>query len=48
MVTYNKLLYSSMQLLTAVVNITMMQLLVKTRLVQSVLGISAVRFLFTR
>jgi len=40
---YNKLLYSSMQLVAAVVKRTIMQQLVKTELRQSELGISAAR-----
>lgn len=44
---YNKLLNSSMQLVTAVAKRTIMQLLVKTELLHSELGISAVRLCFT-
>lgn len=44
--THNKLLYSSMQLVRALVRRTMMQLLVKTWLPQSELGTSAVRLFF--
>lgn len=46
--THNRLLYSSMQLQRALVRRTMMQLLVKTWLCQSELGINAVRFFFIR
>ena len=48
MTTHKRLLNSSMQLVTAVVKRTIMQLLVKTELRQSELGISAVRLCFVR
>lgn len=46
--THNKLLYSSIQLHRAFVRTTIMQLLVKTWLRHSELGIRAVRLFFTR